>query len=135
MVETADLARAKRTEVLGLVAGTFARREARAQAGKYVDGLLADLPRTCHSSTGEDPAQRPHTPHSGWRTRGGNLGANVSIVCTNCQEQRNTAMSPASAVPLISLTAAAGILIWARSIRVMRRRGCWSPGRPSNGSR
>ena len=45
MVETADLARAKRTEVLGLVAGTFARREARAQAGKYVDGLLADLPR------------------------------------------------------------------------------------------
>jgi hypothetical protein len=45
MVEAADLARAKRAEVLGVVAGTFARREAWAQAGKYVDGLLADLPR------------------------------------------------------------------------------------------
>jgi SRSO17 transposase len=45
MVEAADLARAKRAELLAELAGTFARREARAQAGKYVDGLLADLPR------------------------------------------------------------------------------------------
>src|SRR5258705_1710113 len=45
MVEAADLARAKRAGVLGMVAGTFARREAWAQAGKYIDGLLADLPR------------------------------------------------------------------------------------------
>src|SRR5258706_14595492 len=45
MVEAADLARVKRAELLALLAGTFARREARAQAGKYVDGLLADLPR------------------------------------------------------------------------------------------
>jgi SRSO17 transposase len=45
MVEAADLARVKRAELLGLVAGGFARREVWAQAGKYVDGLLADLPR------------------------------------------------------------------------------------------
>src|SRR5437867_10297531 len=45
MVAAAEQAREKRAELLGLVAGTFARREARAQAGKYVDGLLADLPR------------------------------------------------------------------------------------------
>jgi SRSO17 transposase len=45
MIEAAELARAIRAEVLGLVAGTFARRETWAQAGKYVDGLMADLPR------------------------------------------------------------------------------------------
>jgi SRSO17 transposase len=45
MIEAADLARVKGAELLRRVAGTFARREARAQAGKYVDGLLADLPR------------------------------------------------------------------------------------------
>jgi len=45
VIEAADLARAKRAELLGLVAGTFTRRETRTQAGKYVDGLLADLPR------------------------------------------------------------------------------------------
>src|SRR5258707_10208497 len=45
MIEAAELARAKRAEVLCLVAGTFVRRETWAQAGKYVDGLLADLPR------------------------------------------------------------------------------------------
>jgi hypothetical protein len=45
MVEAADLARMKRAELLAELAGTFARRGVRAQAGKYVDGLLADLPR------------------------------------------------------------------------------------------
>jgi SRSO17 transposase len=45
MVEAADLARAKRAELLALLAGTFARREVQAQAGKYIEGLLADLPR------------------------------------------------------------------------------------------
>jgi SRSO17 transposase len=45
MVDAADLARVKRAELLGLLAGTLARREVWAQAGKYVDGLLADLPR------------------------------------------------------------------------------------------
>lgn len=45
MVAAADLARVKRAELLGLAAGMFARREAWLQAGKYVDGLLADLPR------------------------------------------------------------------------------------------
>jgi len=45
MVEAAELARVKRAELLGQVAGTFSRREAWSQAGKYVDGLLADLPR------------------------------------------------------------------------------------------
>lgn len=45
MVEAADLARSRRAEVLGRMAEAFARREAWWQAGKYVDGLLADLPR------------------------------------------------------------------------------------------
>jgi SRSO17 transposase len=45
MVEAADVARAKRAEVLGQVADAFVRREAWWQAGKYVDGLLSDLPR------------------------------------------------------------------------------------------
>jgi SRSO17 transposase len=45
MIEAADLARVKRSELLGLVAGVFVRRETVMQAGKYADGLLADLPR------------------------------------------------------------------------------------------
>ena len=45
MVEAADLARATRAELLVRLADTFARREVWVQAGKYVDGLLADLPR------------------------------------------------------------------------------------------
>ena len=45
MVAAADLAQVKRAELLGRAAVTLARREAWLRAGKYVDGLLADLPR------------------------------------------------------------------------------------------
>ena len=45
MIEAADLARVNAGRATGPDGGTFARRESRAQAGKYVDGLLADLPR------------------------------------------------------------------------------------------
>jgi SRSO17 transposase len=45
MIEAAGLAREKRAEVLYRMRGLFARREVWAQAGKYVDGLLSDLPR------------------------------------------------------------------------------------------
>jgi SRSO17 transposase len=45
MVEAANLTRVNRAELLRRVGATFARREARLQAGKYVDGLLSDLPR------------------------------------------------------------------------------------------
>jgi SRSO17 transposase len=45
MIEAAELARATRAGLLGRLGGVFARRETWAQAGKYVDGLLADLPR------------------------------------------------------------------------------------------
>ena len=45
MVEAADLARVNRADLLQRIGGTFVRRETRLQAGKYVDGLLSDLPR------------------------------------------------------------------------------------------
>ena len=45
MIEAAELARTNRDVLLGRMAGVFGRREPRLQAGKYVDGLLADLPR------------------------------------------------------------------------------------------
>jgi SRSO17 transposase len=45
MVEAADLARVNRAELLRRIGDTFVRRETRLQAGKYVDGLLSDLPR------------------------------------------------------------------------------------------
>jgi hypothetical protein len=45
MVDAADLAKANRAELLGQVAGAFSRRETWTQAGKYVNGLMADLPR------------------------------------------------------------------------------------------
>ena len=45
MVEAAELARANRAELLQRLAGVFARCEVWAQAGKYIDGLISDLPR------------------------------------------------------------------------------------------
>jgi Transposase zinc-ribbon domain len=45
MVEAADLARVNRADLLQRIGDTFVRRETRLQAGKYVDGLLSDLPR------------------------------------------------------------------------------------------
>lgn len=45
MVEAADLAIERRAELLGRIGGVFARREPRLQAGKYVQGLMSDLPR------------------------------------------------------------------------------------------
>jgi SRSO17 transposase len=45
MIEAAALAGVQRAGLLGRLGSVFARREAFVQAGKYVDGLLADLPR------------------------------------------------------------------------------------------
>jgi SRSO17 transposase len=45
MVVAADRARVNRAELLQRIGDTFVRRETRLQAGKYVDGLLSDLPR------------------------------------------------------------------------------------------
>ena len=45
MVEAAALARVNRAELLQRIGDMFVRRETRLQAGKYVDGLLSDLPR------------------------------------------------------------------------------------------
>src|SRR6266498_677830 len=45
MVEAADLARERRADLLQRLAGCFARRKMAAQAGRYIDGLTADLPR------------------------------------------------------------------------------------------
>lgn len=44
MVEAGELARVCRADLLGRLAGCFRRREPRLQAGKYIDGLLCDLP-------------------------------------------------------------------------------------------
>jgi SRSO17 transposase len=44
MVEVAGLARGHRAELLGRLAGVFARAEPAAQAGKYIDGLCDELP-------------------------------------------------------------------------------------------
>jgi SRSO17 transposase len=44
MVEAAELAQANRADLLGRMAGAFSRREPRLQAGKYIEGLLSDLP-------------------------------------------------------------------------------------------
>jgi SRSO17 transposase len=45
MIEAAEVAQVNRAELLARMASVFARREPRLQAGKYVDGLLSDLPR------------------------------------------------------------------------------------------
>lgn len=45
MVGAAELARQRRVDLLQRLTGCFARREPAAQAGKYIDGLAADLPR------------------------------------------------------------------------------------------
>jgi SRSO17 transposase len=45
MIEAAEAARGNRDELLARMASVFVRREPRLQAGKYVDGLLSDLPR------------------------------------------------------------------------------------------
>ncbi|MGH4019886.1 MAG: IS701 family transposase, partial [Pseudonocardiaceae bacterium] len=45
MVEAAEVARAHRDELLGRPARVFSRREPRLQAGKYVEGLLSEIPR------------------------------------------------------------------------------------------
>jgi hypothetical protein len=45
MVEAAELAAERREELLGRIGRVFARREPRLQAGKYVTGLMSDLPR------------------------------------------------------------------------------------------
>jgi len=45
MVEAAELAIQRRDELMTRVGTVFARREPRLQAGKYVQGLISDLPR------------------------------------------------------------------------------------------
>lgn len=45
LVEAADLARERRADLLQRPAGCFAPRKVAARAGKYIDGLTADLPR------------------------------------------------------------------------------------------
>jgi SRSO17 transposase len=45
MAEAAELARERRADLLKRMTGCFARREPAAQVGKYVDGMMADLPR------------------------------------------------------------------------------------------
>src|SRR5512143_2477296 len=45
MVEAAALAQTSRDELMGRMAPVFTRREPRVQAGKYVAGLMGDLPR------------------------------------------------------------------------------------------
>lgn len=45
MVKAAELARERRDELMTRVGTVFARREPRLQAGKYVQGLISDLPR------------------------------------------------------------------------------------------
>jgi SRSO17 transposase len=45
MIDAATLAQNTREELLRRLAPAFARKEPRLQAGKYVDGLLSDLPR------------------------------------------------------------------------------------------
>lgn len=45
MIEAGQLAAAKRAELLSRIGDAFVRRESWAQAGKYLDGLLSDLPR------------------------------------------------------------------------------------------
>lgn len=45
MVEAAELARERRADLLERLAGCFARRKVATQAGKYINGLIADLPR------------------------------------------------------------------------------------------
>jgi SRSO17 transposase len=58
MIAAADLARVNRDDLLGRMAGAFGRREPRLQAGKYVDGLLSDLPRKNGWSLAERAADR-----------------------------------------------------------------------------
>jgi SRSO17 transposase len=45
MVEAAELARVNRGDLMGRLGRVFGRREPRVQAGKYVDGLVSDVPR------------------------------------------------------------------------------------------
>lgn len=45
MVEAVEAAQAHRDELLGRLGRVFARREPRLQAGKYVEGLLSEVPR------------------------------------------------------------------------------------------
>lgn len=45
MVEAGELARSTRDELLARMAPVFTRREPRLQAGKYIEGLISDLPR------------------------------------------------------------------------------------------
>jgi SRSO17 transposase len=58
MLEAAELARSNRDDLLGRLAGVFGRREPRLQAGKYVDGLLSDLPRKNGWTLAERAADR-----------------------------------------------------------------------------
>lgn len=75
MLEAANLARDTRDELMGRLAAVFARPEPRAQAGKYVDGLLADLPRKNGWTLAEHAGD--HTPdrtqrllnHASWDER------------------------------------------------------------------
>ncbi len=52
-IDAAALAQDTRGELLRRTAPLFAREQPRLQAGKYVDGLLSDLPRcpTCPART------------------------------------------------------------------------------------
>jgi len=45
MVEAAELARVNRGDLMGRLGRVFGRREPRVQAGKYVEGLMSDVPR------------------------------------------------------------------------------------------
>lgn len=60
MVDAAQVARAKRTDLLERLMGCFARREPAEQAGKYIDGLTADLPRKNGWTLAEQAGD--HTP-------------------------------------------------------------------------
>jgi SRSO17 transposase len=61
MVDAAVLARENRADLLSRLSGVFARREVSGQAGKYVDGLISDLPRKNGWTLAEHAGDR--SPH------------------------------------------------------------------------
>src|SRR5512143_253025 len=73
MVEAAALAQTSRDELMGRMAPVFTRREPRLQAGKYVAGLMGDLPGkngwTLAEAAGDaTPESYLHEPERNQRT-------------------------------------------------------------------
>ena len=74
MVDAAQVARVKRADLLERLMGCFARWEPAEQAGKYIDGLTADLPRKngwtlAEQDSGKVYADWPAARPTLWRTQ------------------------------------------------------------------